>query len=162
MKIRLYYDTLVVYRKTLRKSLLPFCGCLSAVLETSFDFLENTWIATLSMEEAEEGREHVWVVMRWPSCVYFSLLKLAGVLELQRMTGQSITVLPEECSRSEVPCWDRNEPAVQTGVWGVGPGTSGLLYVPGEYKKNKKQYKALLENQKVLRRHLFCHHLKFQ
>lgn len=125
-----------LYRMTFRKSLLPFCGCLNAISETSLDFFKIPWIATLLMDEGDG--EHVLVLMRWPPCVYFSLLKLAGVWELRCVTGQSITVLPEARSSSQVPCWEKNEPAIQRGVWGVGPGAGSLLHVQGEYKKSRE------------------------
>ena len=65
-------------------------------------------------------------------------------------TGQTTTLLSNAHSCSEVSCWDRNERSDQRGVWGLGPGTSGPLYVPGEYKKNRRKNKALAENQWIL------------
>lgn len=151
-----HFGFLTLLYMTLRKSLLPFCGRLNAILGTNLDFFFIYYCHNSGhiMYEGEGYWEYVLVLMRWPPCVYFSLLRLAGVLESRCVTGQSITVLPKAHSCSVVPCWDKNEPAVQRGVWGVGPGASSLLYVQGEYKKKSENQWMLMD--------LFSHHLKVQ
>lgn len=80
-----------------------------------------------------ESQHHLWVKKgserNEETCIGFNevtspcvLLPADAELELRCVTGQSITVLPKARSHSEVSCWDRNEPAIQRGVRGVGPG----------------------------------------
>lgn len=110
-----------------RKSPLPYSLMAHCIVWDNFKIYEDiNCHTTYGLRERE----------RWETCVGFNevtllcvLLPAEAALEPRCVTGQSITVLPKAHSYSEVPCRDRNEPAVQRGVRGVGPGKSSLLTV---------------------------------
>lgn len=56
-------------------------------------------------------------------------------------TGQSSAVLSKALSllRPVPPVETQHEPAVQRGVWGLGPHASSLLLQRGEYEENSRQ-----------------------
>lgn len=118
----------VLYRVTFRKSLLPFCCWLNTVAKGN----------ARSFHISEVWTEIILVLMRWPPHVYFSLPKMCWCAEA--WPSQSIA-LPSKGevvfrgSLSRKP--DKNEPAVQTRVRGLGPDSDGSFHVQGKCKTNE-------------------------
>lgn len=120
---------------TFRKSLLPFWGCLGVISSPTFDFSENT--------------THRHITYGWGRlriCVGFNEVTSLTVLLPPVEPGRPVEawqVSPrlhfQKHSRgAEVPCRDKNEPAVQRAVRGVGPGASGFFYEQGEWEGGEK------------------------
>lgn len=121
---------------TFRKSLFPFWGCLGVISSPTFDFSENT--------------THRHITYGWGRlriCVGFNEVTSLTVLLPPVEPGRPVEawqVSPrlhfQKHSRgAEVPCRDKNEPAVQRAVRGVGPGASGFFYEQGEWEGGKNR-----------------------
>lgn len=130
----------LLYRMTLRKSLFPFCGWLSVISRTSLDFFENIMNCHIT---------YGWRILR--ICAGFNEVTSLSVL-LPVEAGWCVEAwrvrlwlyFQKHTCAQRFPVEIKNEPAVQRGVWGVGPGASSLLFVQGECKRTgdeKRLYK---------------------